>query len=87
MKMRVSGLQHIELVGEVTRLSESEGYLVMNVRLDNPAGWTAAAALTHRDLMMLIKLIIRPSALRYVIFGVGKPRRRAGLQAGGAKNN
>ncbi len=74
MKMKVSGLQHVELVGEVTRLNESEGYLQLKVRLDSPAGWTATAALTHRDLMTLMKLLVRPTALRYILFGFGKPR-------------
>jgi hypothetical protein len=74
MKMKVSGLQHVELIGRVTRLSESDGFLVMNVKLDNPVGWSATAALTHRDLMTLVKLLLRPSALRYILFGFGKPR-------------
>lgn len=73
MKMKVSGLQHVELIGNVTQLSESDGYLVMNVKLDSPVGWTAIAALTHRDLMTLVKLLLRPSALRYILFGFGKP--------------
>jgi len=73
MKMKVSGLQHVELIGNVTQLSESDGYLVMNVKLDSPVGWTATAALTHRDLMTLVKLLLRPSALRYILFGFGKP--------------
>ena len=76
MRMKVSGLQHIEFVGDVTRLRESDGHLVMNVRLDNPVGWTATAALTHRDLMTLMKLLIRPVAVRYILFGFGKPRRQ-----------
>jgi len=75
MRMKVSGLQHVELVGEVTRLNESDGCLVMSVRLDTPVGWTATASLTHRDLMTLMKLLIRPAALRYLLFGFGKPRR------------
>ena len=83
MKMKVSGLQHVELVGEVTRLNESEGYLLMKVRLDSPVGWTATAALTHRDLMTLMKLLIRPTALRYVLFGFGKPRRQTKGPAAG----
>jgi len=72
--MKVSGLQHIELVGKVTQLNENDGYLVMNVKLDNPVGWTATAALTHRDLMALMKMLMKPSALRYIFFGFGKPR-------------
>ncbi len=81
MKMKVSGLQHVELIGDVAQLSESDGYLVMNVKLDSPVGWTATAALTHRDLMTLVKLLLKPSALRYILFGFGKPRpliRKAG---------
>ncbi len=81
MKMKVSGLQHVELVGEVTRVNESEGYLLMNVRLDSPVGWTATAALTHHDLMTLMRLLARPAALRYVLFGFGRPRRQATRQA------
>jgi hypothetical protein len=73
MKMKVSGLQHVELLGNVTKLNESEGYLVMNLKLDNPVGWTATAALTHRDLMKLMKMLIRPSVIRYILFGFGKP--------------
>jgi hypothetical protein len=73
MKMNVSGLQHVELIGDVTRLNESEGHLVMNVTLRNPVGWSATASLTHRDLMNLVKLLLKPAALRYVLFGFGKP--------------
>ena len=75
MRMKVSGLQHVELIGSVTQISESDGYLLMNVKLDNPVGWSATAALTHRDLMTLVKLLMRPSALRYILFGFGKPTR------------
>lgn len=83
MRMKVSGLQHVELVGEVTGLNESDGYLVMNVRLDNPVGWSAKAALTHRDLMTLLKLLMRPAALGYMLFGFGKPHRQAAGQQTG----
>jgi hypothetical protein len=78
--MKVSGLQHVELLGEVTQLKESDGHLIMNVRLDSPVGWSATAALTHRDLMTLARLLIRPSALCYMLFGFGKPRRQAAGQ-------
>ncbi len=75
MKMKVSGLENVELVGDITGISESKGYLIMNVRLTTPLGWQAKAALTHKDLRNLIKLLLlRPSNLRYMIFGFGKPR-------------
>lgn len=39
MRMKVSGLENIEFVGDIAGLHESDGYLVMNVRLTTPAGW------------------------------------------------
>jgi hypothetical protein len=75
MKMKVSGLENIELIGEITGLRESDGYLVMSARLTTPVGWDARASLTHKDLMTLVKLLLRPANLRYVIFGFGQPRR------------
>jgi hypothetical protein len=73
----------MELVGDVTWLNESRGYLVMNGILDIPIDWTGTAALTHRDLMTLMKMLIRPVALRYILFGFGKPRSHTkGLHTG-----
>ena len=73
MRMKVSGLENVELVGEIAGLHESDGYLVMNVRLTKPVGWHARAALTHKDLMALLKLLLKPANLRYTVFGFGKP--------------
>ncbi len=73
MKMKVSGLQHVELIGGVTQLVETDGYLVMNIKLESPVGWSATAALTHSDLMKLFKFLFKPSVLRYICFGFGKP--------------
>ena len=74
MKMKVSGLENIEFVGEITGFHESDGYLMMNVRLTTPVGWEARAALTHKDLIDLVKLLLfKPSNLRYIFFGFGKP--------------
>ncbi len=76
MKMRVSGLQNVELVGDIAAIRESDGYLTMTVRLTKPVGWQASAALTHKDLMNLVKLLLfKPSNLLYVFFGFGQPGR------------
>lgn len=84
MRMRVSGLQNVELVGDITGFHESEGYLIMNVRLTTPVGWEARAALTHRDLMNLVKLLLlKPANLRYIFFGFGKPGRSKARPAAG----
>ena len=76
MKMKVSGLDNMELAGDITGFRESGGYLVMDVRLTTPVGWYAKASLTHKDLMTLVKLLLfKPSNLRYLFFGFGKPGR------------
>jgi len=76
MRMKVSGLQNVELVGDITGFHESDGYLIMDVRLTTPVGWQARAALTHKDLMKLVKLLLlKPGNLRYIFFGFGKPDR------------
>ena len=73
MRMKVSGLENVELVGEISGVHESDGYLIMDVRLTTPVGWQARTALTHKDLVALIKLLLKPANLRYIIFGFGKP--------------
>ncbi len=76
MKMKVSGLQNVELVGDIAGFCERDGCLMMTIRLTKPVGWQASAALTHKDIMTLVKLfLLNPSNLRYIFFGFGKPRR------------
>jgi hypothetical protein len=76
MRMKVSGLQNVELVGDIAGVRESDGYLVMTVRLTKPVGWQASAALTRKDLMNLVKLLLfKPSNLLYVLFWLGPPGR------------
>ncbi|MBN2074549.1 MAG: hypothetical protein JW762_03260 [Dehalococcoidales bacterium] len=74
MKMKVSGLENVELVGKVTDVYKKDGYLVLDVGLTIPIGWNAKAAMTHKDLMYLVKLLLKPANLLYIFFGFGKPR-------------
>ena len=75
MRMKVSGLPNVELVGDISDFRESDGCLMMNIRLTTPVGWQASAALTHRELMTLVRLMLKPSNLIYLLFGFGKPRK------------
>ena len=71
MKMKVSGLESVELAGEIAGIHESDGYLIMDVRLTTPVGWHARAALTRKDLMSFVKLFLsKPSNLRSLFFGI-----------------
>ena len=76
MRMNASGLQNLELVGDIAGFRESDGYFVMTVRLTKPVGWQATAALTHKGLMNLVKLLLfNPANLRSILFAFGKPGR------------
>jgi hypothetical protein len=74
MKMKMALLGPIEMVGDITDIKEVNKWLVIHVKMTTPAGVEATVALTHRDLMSMIKLMLRPSNLRYVLLGFGKPR-------------
>ena len=71
MKARFTGT--IEVVGEITQLKEKEDWLILNIRTTTPAGWNLTAALTHEDIVTMMKFMLRPSNLRYVLLGFGKP--------------
>jgi len=74
MRMKAEFIGTLEVVGEIAHVKEKDGWLILNVRTTTPAGWNLRAAFTHEDLVTMIKLMLRPSNLRYIIFGFGKPR-------------
>jgi len=73
MRMKSHFMGTLEVVGQITQLKEKEDWLILNIRTTTPAGWNLTAALTHEDIVTMIKLMLRPSNLRYVLFGFGKP--------------
>jgi hypothetical protein len=44
----------------------------MKVALTKPMGWCANVEMTRRDLFSLIKLLLKPSILRFILFGPKK---------------
>ena len=73
MRMKARFMGSLEVVGQITQLKEKDDWLIMNVRTTTPAGWDLHAALTHKDIVTMIKLMLRPRTLRYIFFGFGKP--------------
>ena len=73
MKIKVSGFENIEFAGHLTKIHQADGHLNMTIKLTTPVGWYAKASLTHKDLRTIIKLLLMPSNLLYVLFGFGKP--------------
>ena len=73
MRMKAQFMGTLEVVGEITDLRVKDELLIMNVRTTTPAGWNLKAALSHADLLALLRLLCKPRNLFYVLFGFGKP--------------
>jgi hypothetical protein len=76
MRMKSTGIGNLELVGKITALKEVDDWLIMHLKTTTPVGWDLRAAFTHEDLRAFMKLLLRPSNLRYLIFGFAKPGKR-----------
>lgn len=82
MRMKVSGLPTIEFRGEISGIEESDGHLCMGIRLSTPLGWSADAALTHKDLMTIMKeIFFKPRNLFYLMYGFAKTDAKKHLEA------
>ena len=74
MRMKSTAIMGIlELVGEISDLRVKDEWLIMNLRTTTPSGWNLKVALSHADLLTLLKLLCRPRNLAYFLFGFGKP--------------
>ncbi len=75
MKMKSRFLGAVELEGQITDLRIEKNWMIMTLKTTTPAGLDLKAAMTHDDLVTLIKLICKkPGNLAYAIFGFGKPK-------------
>ena len=76
MRIKVAGMVSLELTGDIVDLEEKEGYLIMEMRANVGL---VKATLTHRDLRKIIKLVLKPGNLRYMLFGF-RERKNIGSQ-------
>ena len=76
MRVKVSGLLSMEIAGNITEVEERHGYLLisMGAHVGSAKAGSVKAALTHKDIMDVLKLLLKPANLCYVIFGFGKPK-------------
>lgn len=76
MKMRVSGLEGMELDGSVSRIHVADGHIVLNVRLKNPVGWEANSQMSRQDVWRVLGMILkRPAVLAFLLFGYQNRRK------------
>jgi hypothetical protein len=65
--MRSTGLGKAELVAEITAIKRQGDYLVMEMRTTEPVRWKIRGCVSHEDLKTLLKAILRPSVLRFLL--------------------
>jgi hypothetical protein len=67
MRMRSTGLGRTELVGHFEGIARKGDYLVLSVRTTAPVRWHVRTALSRKDAIEMLKLVLRPSILIYFL--------------------
>ena len=62
------------MVGDIADLQLVGDYFILHVETTEPVKWHVRAALTHKNLRTMMKLLLKPSNLRYLLFGFSKPK-------------
>ena len=69
IRLRSTGLGKTELVARVDGLKRQGNHLVLSVKTTEPVSWHVRAAISYSDLMTLVRLLLRPKVVWYVITG------------------
>lgn len=67
MLMRSTGLGKAELVAEIVGLSRQGDYLIMELQTTKPVRWKIRGGLSHKDLRMLLKAMMKRSVLAFLL--------------------
>ena len=67
MRMRSTGLGKTELVGEVADITPAGDYLILHMRTTEPVRWHVRAAMSFGDLLKIIRLLLKPSSLLFIL--------------------
>ncbi len=66
MLMRSTGLGKAELVAEITGLKRQGDYLIMELQTTKPVRWKIRGGLSHKDLRILIRAMMKLSVLSFL---------------------
>lgn len=66
MLMRSTGLGKAELVAEIVGLKRQGDYLIMELQTTKPVRWKIRGGLSHKDLRMLLKAMMKVSVLSFL---------------------
>ena len=67
MLMRSTGLGKAELVAEIVSLKRQGDYLIMELQTTKPVRWKIRGGLSHKDLRMLLKAMMKRSVLSFLL--------------------
>ena len=65
--MRSTGLGKAELVAEIVGLKRQGDYLIMELHTIKPVRWKIRSGLSHKDLRMLLKAMMKLSVLSFLV--------------------
>ena len=69
LRFRSTGLGKTMLEGEPADVSIVDDMLVMHIQSTTPTRWLIRAALSYNGLLKMIMMSLKPSVLRFVLFG------------------
>ena len=72
MKMRSTGLGKTELVGDFESLEKKGDFLILHVKTTEPVRWHVRTAISAKDLLKVIKMMISGKVLKFLLFGPKK---------------
>ena len=67
MLMRSTGLGKAELVAEIVAIKRQGDYLIMEMQTTQPVRWKIRGGLSHRDLLMILKAMLKPSVFPFLL--------------------
>ena len=67
MLMRSTGLGKAELVAEIVGLKRQGDYLIMELQTIKPVRWKIRGGLSHKDLRMLLRAMVKLSVLSFLL--------------------
>ncbi|MFH0813096.1 MAG: hypothetical protein V2A69_09715 [Pseudomonadota bacterium] len=69
LRFRSTGLGKTMLQGEPADIMVVDDMLVLHIQSTTPVRWRIRAALTFRGLLQVIKMALKPSIIKFVLFG------------------
>jgi hypothetical protein len=67
MRMRSTGLGTTELVGEISDITKTGGYIILHIKTNEPVKWHVRAAMNPREMLKIFWLMLKPSRMFYVL--------------------